>query len=168
MSVPRCNPFISTSLIFGPTILLCLKTSAAADGKKSETTGPTPHLTAVRDLYTRAATATTTNQVVYSTRPIFLNDQGDQQGPMFLGGIRIVAYIQMKMADRTNWNRSKKQWGDSGRPSAHCGDVQHVLQFATHNNSNGKQIERHLYSQAERKKKSFPPLGCIVLAHIFL
>jgi hypothetical protein len=111
MSVPRCNPFISTSLIFGPTILLCLKTSAAADGKKSETTGPTPHLTAVRDLYTRAATATTTNQVVYSTRPIFLNDQGDQQGPMFLGGIRIVAYIQMKMADRTNSNRSKKTMG---------------------------------------------------------
>jgi hypothetical protein len=126
-------------------------------------------LTAVRDLYTRAATATTTNQVVYSTRPIFLNDQGDQQGPMFLGGIRIGAYIQMKMGQiEPTRIGQKKQWGDSGRPSAHCGDVQHVLQFATHNNSNGKQIERHLYSQAERKKKSFPPLGCIVLAHIFL
>lgn len=65
MLVPRYNPFISAGLIFGPTVLLCFKTAAAADGKKSETTGQTSHLTAVRDLYTRAATATTTNQVVH-------------------------------------------------------------------------------------------------------
>jgi hypothetical protein len=44
MLVARYNPFISASLIFLVPLFSCVSTTAAAaDGKKSETTVPTPH-----------------------------------------------------------------------------------------------------------------------------
>jgi hypothetical protein len=123
-------------------------------------------LTAVRDLYTRAATATTTNQVVY-TRPIFLNDQRDQQGPMFLGGIRIGAYIQMKMGQIEPTRIGQKNNGGlwSAVRALRRRIVQHVSQFATHNNSNGKKKSNVIYSQEERKK-IVSPLGCSTSAYL--